>query len=428
MVEESIERACSVYCSGSILHYIQISGLFNDSKTFVDMPMKEDPEDIILAFQTISNPYNQTELQIFLNTYFYEVGSDLDTWIPIDLKEQPSFLEKITDNQYKQWGYDLNQLWLVLGREVNQTALLYPQRTSFLPRNYPMIVPGGRFRESYYWDTWWIIRGLLVCDMPLTAKYVIQNLLDDVVNFGFIPNGGRIYYLDRSQPPLLSEMIINWLDYMGWETQNSTEFINLTYPILQTEYNWWMNKKNNHLHSIYNNELQQFYNLNIYHSNETTPRPESYLVDLETAQVEINSIDWETITPEQAMLYNNIRTGAETGWDFSSRWFHPILQDTTTSSSFTYQYNLSTIDTTNIIPIDLNSFMYKFELNLARIATHLEDTTASEEYLTAANHRKEAIQKYLWNDTTFRSVFFLFKRFSPSFLYISFLFFFLFFF
>ena len=59
-------------------------------------------------------------------------------------------------------GSDLNQLWLVLGRQVNISTHLYPQRTSFVPRNYPMIVPGGRFRESYYWDSWWIVRGLLV--------------------------------------------------------------------------------------------------------------------------------------------------------------------------------------------------------------------------------------------------------------------------
>lgn len=142
------------------------------------------------------------------------------------------------------------------------------------------------------------------------------------------------------------------------------------------------------------------YPLNVYHSNETTPRPESYLPDLETAGVDIDSKDWETISPSQAELYRNIRTGAETGWDFSSRWFQPILS----SSSGLYQYNLSTIDTTHIIPVDLNSFMYRFELNLASFARHIGDSEMADTYQAAAALRKEGINRILWNASTFRSL------------------------
>jgi len=81
-------------------------------------------------------------------------------------------------------------------------------RYSILRRRYPVIIPGGRFRESYYWDSYWIVLGLLACDMTSTAKGLVQNLLDDVSTYGFVPNGGRIYYLNRSQPPLLSDMVV----------------------------------------------------------------------------------------------------------------------------------------------------------------------------------------------------------------------------
>ena len=77
-----------------------------------------------------------------------------------------------------------------------------------------MIVPGGRFHETYYWDSYWIVRGLLVSDMHVSAKYVILNFLEDIKNFGYVPNGGRIYQLDRSQPPLLSEMIVEYYNHM----------------------------------------------------------------------------------------------------------------------------------------------------------------------------------------------------------------------
>ncbi len=200
-----ISSACSVFCEGPLLQAIQLSGIYNDSKTFVDMPMIYNPNVTLAAFNLIPDISNKTALEVFLKDYFLPTGSDLDQWIPTDYTETPPILSRITDPAFQDWASDLNSLWLLLGRQVNQSVLENPQRHSYLPRNYPMIVPGGRFRESYYWDSWWIVRGLLVCDMHATALNVINNLLDDIDNFGFVPNGGRIYYLDRSQPPVLSE-------------------------------------------------------------------------------------------------------------------------------------------------------------------------------------------------------------------------------
>jgi alpha,alpha-trehalase len=68
----------------------------------------------------------------------------------------------------------------------------------------PFVIAGGRFKEFYYWDSYWIIRGLLVCEMFQTARGMIENFLSIIDRYGLIPNGGRIYYLARSQPPLLS--------------------------------------------------------------------------------------------------------------------------------------------------------------------------------------------------------------------------------
>jgi alpha,alpha-trehalase len=249
------------------------------------MPLKTSPEEVITAFNAIPDKTDQQLLQIFLNEYFDEAGSDLNIWEPSDLQELPAFLDTIKDPAYKQWGSDLNQLWKLLGRQVNESVIEYPERHTFLPRRYPMVVPGGRFRESYYWDSWWIVRGLLVCDMPTTAEYVLRNLLDDVTNFGFVPNGGRIYYLDRSQPPLLAEMAVSIIEYYGWDSTKGRELLGEVYPILQGEYAWWMNPESGHVLNISlpEDETRTYVTLNHYYSNETTPRPESYLQDLETA-------------------------------------------------------------------------------------------------------------------------------------------------
>ncbi len=78
--------------------------------------------------------------------------------------------------------------------------------------------------------------------MPATARNVIMNLLSDVRNYGFVPNGGRIYYLDRSQPPLLSEMIRSYVEYLQINGLSAeiAEFLEYAYPILQIEYNWYV--------------------------------------------------------------------------------------------------------------------------------------------------------------------------------------------
>lgn len=69
------------------------------------------------------------------------------------------------------------------------------------------VIPGGRFRELYYWDTYWIMSGLLLCDMTTTARGVIENFFYLIRTYNIIPNGSRKYYLQRSQPPLLIPMV-----------------------------------------------------------------------------------------------------------------------------------------------------------------------------------------------------------------------------
>lgn len=332
---DTIDQACSIYCTGDILTTIQLSGIYNDSKTFPDMPMKFDPDVVQASFNNIVDKHDINQLRQFLNENFDEAGSDLMPYSPPDLQEHPAFLDYIENDDYRQWASELNQRWNSLGKQLTADVASYPQRHSFVPINYPMIVPGGRFRESYYWDSWWILKGLLVCDMVESAMNIVNILLDQVNEFGFVPNGGRIYYLDRSQPPVLSEMILDLCVYYQWNqadanTDAIATLLATAVPLLEKEYNWWMDPVNKHIVSGLTSQQQNnavsaaaqsgsdssansdgsvsaaTYTLNRYHSNGTTPRPESYVEDSE---------DGDTAT-----FWRNVRTGAETGWDFSSRW------------------------------------------------------------------------------------------------------------
>ncbi len=61
--------------------------------------------------------------------------------------------------------------------------------------------------QIYYWDSFWIVRGLLLCDMRKTVRGMLLNFVHLIREHGMIPNGGRTYYLNRSQPPLFIQMV-----------------------------------------------------------------------------------------------------------------------------------------------------------------------------------------------------------------------------
>jgi alpha,alpha-trehalase len=69
--------------------------LFNDSKTFVDMRLKQNPEQVIKAFAALGPNPNKTSIRKFVSEYFMPAGKDLVTWTPSDWKEKPSFIDKV---------------------------------------------------------------------------------------------------------------------------------------------------------------------------------------------------------------------------------------------------------------------------------------------------------------------------------------------
>jgi len=212
--QATVDRACSVFCSGPILAAVQTANppLFNDSKTFVDMPLRVDPEEALAAFDALpatNGAVSRDDLVGFVDAYFVAAGSDLVAATPADWVASPPRLAKIENDTWREFGLALNNIWPDLYRVVNASVFAEPQRYSLLLRDAGLVLPGGRFRETYYWDSYWIVRGLLVCGMVDTAQGVVQNLLDDVSDFGFVPNGGRVYYTQRSQPPLLASMVLD---------------------------------------------------------------------------------------------------------------------------------------------------------------------------------------------------------------------------
>ncbi|KAK4872290.1 hypothetical protein RN001_016414 [Aquatica leii] len=365
-----------IYCHGRLLHTIQMAKVYEDSKTFVDMKMRYTPNETLHNFDQFMTSSNNapTKLQVleFIDDNFDSAGQEFEEWIPIDWVESPKFLGNIQDPALKQWGSDLNKIWKLLGRKMKPEVKNNQQFYSILWIPNPVIVPGGRFREFYYWDSYWIIQGLLLSEMYHTAKGMLDNFLYIVKTHGHIPNGGRIYYLERSQPPLLIPMIKLYVD-----TVKDYKFIANNIDIMEIEFNYWIT---NHTKVVTRNGKN--YLLAVYGDKSRGARPESYSEDVEMAEIFKEESQKEN-------FYSELKAAAESGWDFSSRWF---IKNSTNKG------NLTNINTRSIVPTDLNAMIYWNAVLLSEFHQHLNNTEKAQKYNNIANEWLEAVTAVLWHE------------------------------
>ncbi|XP_017960975.1 trehalase isoform X1 [Drosophila navojoa] len=347
--------------------------LFPDSKTFVDMKLKASPEKTMELFEAFmastNNAPTNDQIRKFVDDNFGAKGTELEVWTPTDWVEHPAFLDLVNDPDLKQWGVDLNNIWKELGRKMKDDVHKNPEYYSIIPVPNPVIVPGGRFIEFYYWDSYWIIRGLLYSEMRDTARGMIENFMSIVQRIGFIPNGGRVYYGGRSQPPLLAGMVKSYVDF----TKDDRFAINAL-DVLEHEFEYFINN-----HSV----QAKGYNLAVYRDSSKGPRPESYSEDIETAATFNTDEDKEN-------HYSELKSAAESGMDFSSRWY--------INEKGTNVGNLSVTKTRSIVPVDLNSFLYWNAKIIAEFHAKAGNVDKMTEYETKAQKIKEAIQAVLWNE------------------------------
>ncbi len=265
---------------GTLFHDVQTSGLFADSKTFVDAVARQEPALIVTQ-------YEQEKTQ---------PGFDLGAFVAahFDLPAAPTD-DFVTDTTLTTAEH-INRLWSRLTRPGDGPAdtLAVRPGNSHIPLPRPYVVPGGRFREIFYWDSYFTMLGLRVSGRFDLIRDMIENFAYLIDTYGHIPNGNRTYFLSRSQPPFFALMVQLLADIDGPQ-------VLVTYlPQLEKEYDFWMNKRSD-----------------FGYSDDQSPwaraRPEAYREELELAE-ELDKGKWK----EQ--LFLNIRAACESGWDFSSRW------------------------------------------------------------------------------------------------------------
>ncbi|KAH8050807.1 hypothetical protein JL722_11149 [Aureococcus anophagefferens] len=252
-------RANLVFCSSSpVLIAAQTHHLYDDCKTFVDSPMRVDPEEILEKFKAV-DAADEAAVRSFVVKHFDLPSGELATaGPPGGWTAAPAVLGELGDARDVAWARALNDLWRQLARKAApgadrcRSSLLAPGGV-VAPAGAPRALLLGQLLDR---------RGLLVCDCYGAAKDMILNLLDYVEAFGFVPNGAaRTTSTGRSR-----------------------------------------------------------------RSSRTCARA----------------------------IYGDLAAAAESGWDFSSRWLGEPDR-------------LETIETSRVVPADLNAIFVRFERNLAAL-------------------------------------------------------------
>ena len=305
---------------GDLFIDVQMQKVFPDGKTFVDCIPKRKPTDIMYDYGLQKGPN-------FNLKKFVEDNFEIPQAVAANYKSDTS--EDIVTH--------IKKLWVVLKRNPDKEV----EGSSLLPLPNPYIVPGGRFREVYYWDSYFTMLGLKESGEIKIIQDMVSNFAYLIETYGHIPNGNRTYYLGRSQPPFFSCMVELLAGIQGDSIYQ--KFL----PAMEKEYEFWMDGADKLKDGDAYRRVVRLKNgdlLNRYWDDSMVPRQESWREDYMTA---------EKSGRNKIEMYKHLRAGAESGIDFSSRWF-------------TDHKSIGTIQTTDILPVDLNSLMYHMEWTICQ--------------------------------------------------------------
>lgn len=276
----------------------------------------------------------------------------------------------------------------------------------YLPNRY--VVPGGRFNEMYGWDSYFIILGLLDDNHDDLARGMVENFFFEIENYGALLNANRTYFLTRSQPPLLSSMIREVYEHKGAPALDKS-WLEHAYEMAERDHALWTSP----IHAVGDTGLARYHDIGAgpvpEMADDSTYYPDvirwllahpaddhGYLLSApeqpdaaQIAELAKTSCDIRiSHVCERAVVqghrltaayYEGDRAMRESGFDTSFR-FGPF-------SGSTEEY----------APICLNSLLFKYEMDLAHIATLLGRTDEATRWTAEAEARRAAVNRYMWN-------------------------------
>jgi alpha,alpha-trehalase len=284
----------------------------------------------------------------------------------------------------------------------------------YLPN--PYIVPGGRFNEMYGWDSYFILLGLLADNRLDLARGLVDNFFYELEHYGAILNANHTYYLTRSQPPLLSSMVLAlYRAELSTDPKEARTLLHHALPYLIRDYTVWVSAPH----------LAGTTGLSRYSDLGHGPVPE--LADDSTYYVDI--VHWLLAHPDQtppdyihkllptetsaSAAHTQPTHGDETAWDCAAHCPATTAEGFSLTDDFlsgdramresgfdsTFLFGPFGGSTQNFAPISLNALLFKYEHDLAFITAILGDTEAAVAWSEAAGQRRERVDTLLWNES-----------------------------
>ncbi|HEX5830552.1 MAG TPA: alpha,alpha-trehalase TreF [Gemmatimonadaceae bacterium] len=341
---------------GALFHDVQVARVFADSKTFVDArPLRPPAEIAALYAAERGTP-----------------GFSLRAFVERNFEPPAPAGGEFRSDTTQTMEQHIRALWPALTRAADRPD----PRSSLIPLPHRYVVPGGRFREVYYWDSYFTMLGLVESGRTDLVKGMLDNFAHLVRTVGHIPNGNRTYYLGRSQPPYFAAMV--GLYARATDTTRALEYLGA----LEAEHAFWMDGAERLAPGEAHRRVVRMPDgalLNRHWDDIPEPRPESYRED--------EALGRGLPDSARRALYHNLRAGAESGWDYSSRW----LRD---------PRDLRTLEVTALAPVDLNSLLYNLERTIAalrRARGGTADAAVAARFDAAAEARRRALLAAAWD-------------------------------
>lgn len=355
---------------GELFKEVQLKAIFADSKTFTDCLPKIKAEEILKKYEEQKEAKN-FDLRKFVLENFTMPANGSTNYV----SNSTNTAEQDVAQQH------INELWSFLTRKPKDIG------GTLVPLLKPHVLTDSRFSEVYYWDSYFTMLGLQASGKDSLMSNTVLNFAQLIQDFGHIPSGNRSYYFSRSQPPFFTSMVKLLSEMKGHEDK-----LVQSLPQIQREYQYWMAVERGGEDAQKQNQARKKGDkayrktvfigkddmLNRYYDEKDTPRPEAFKEDIQLASKSGRKVN---------QVYRDLRSGAESGWGFSSRW----LRD---------GQNLATIHTTDILPVDLNAILYDTEMTLAAIYKAKNEPEYAKNLKQLANKRKAIFDKYFWNEAS----------------------------
>jgi len=269
---------------------------------------------------------------------------------------------------------------ITLQRLPDDPSKLTEQGLLFLPR--PYVVPGGRFNEMYGWDSYFIQAGLLRDNEIALAKDMADNFLYEIRNYGKILNANRTYYLTRSQPPFLTQMVLG----VHKKTQDRN-WLAEAVPAIEKYYALWTTEP----HLTPQTGLSRYYDFGDTPAAESVSaerdaqgfthydRVREYYKTYQVKDYEVGEFYDRGRDMLTSLFYRGDRSMRESGFDPSNR-FGPF-----------------SVDIIHYDPVCLNSLLYLMETQTAEIMKILGREADAAKWQKLADDRAAKLNQLMWD-------------------------------